>query len=69
MPAVMFVVLGPYDLSATPVFSGVYYHTNGDVYNGEFIDSKMDGMGTYRKADGSFITGAARARLLSSPAT
>jgi hypothetical protein len=39
------------------------------VYNGEFIDSKMDGMGTYRKADGSFITGTARARLLPSPAT
>jgi hypothetical protein len=37
---------------------GVYFHLNGDVYDGEFIDNEMDGLGTYTKARERSVTGA-----------
>ncbi len=41
------------------VFLGMYYHMNGDVYDGNFANNEMEGTGTYRKklSDGSFVTG------------
>ncbi len=36
---------------------GVYFHINGDVYNGEFANNVMEGVGTYRKMDGQQFSG------------
>ena len=37
---------------------GVYYHLNGDVYDGEFIDNEMEGLGTYTTSREGSLTGA-----------
>ena len=37
---------------------GIYYHLNGDVYDGEFIDNAMEGLGTYTKPCEGSLTGA-----------
>jgi len=43
---------------------GVYTHQTGDVYDGEFLDNEMSGIGTYRTADGQEIKGARRSRVI-----
>jgi hypothetical protein len=30
---------------------------DGDVYDGEFANNEMEGIGSYRKPDGSFVIG------------
>ncbi len=40
------------------MISGVYFHLNGDVYDGAFIENEMDGLGTYTKAREGSLTGA-----------
>jgi hypothetical protein len=42
---------------------GVYRHFNGDVYDGEFIDNEMEGLGTYTKSCEGSLTGASFSHL------
>ena len=44
-------------ISCVHVLEGVYYHMDGGVYEGEFADNVMEGSGTFRKPDGSFVRG------------
>lgn len=36
---------------------GKYFYTNGDIYEGDFVDNKFSGFGAYQFGDGSVHKG------------